>query len=78
MPIPLFPPITPKYVLSFQFSSWYPQFSQISIKSTIIRPLGKEFCEYLHSDSVFVPEGSEDLFVAFLSIATSTYIYQAF
>lgn len=57
----LFPPQTPAYILAFQFSSWYPTFSDASIKSTIIRPLSGEFKEYLESDSVFVPVGSEDV-----------------
>src|SRR5580698_2858713 len=59
----LFPDITPDYILSFQFSSWYPKFARISVKSTIIKPLSEEFRLYLDSDSVFVPEGSEDLSV---------------
>ncbi|RDB17939.1 hypothetical protein Hypma_000901 [Hypsizygus marmoreus] len=57
----LFPPQTPSYILSFQFSSWYPHFSSRSIKSTIIRPLSREFHAYLDADGVFVPEGSEDI-----------------
>ncbi|KAF5382611.1 hypothetical protein D9615_002969 [Tricholomella constricta] len=57
----LFPPQTPSYILSFQFSSWYPHFSDLSIKSTIIRPLSQEFRDYLEADGVFVPEGSEDV-----------------
>ncbi|KDQ62388.1 hypothetical protein JAAARDRAFT_458771 [Jaapia argillacea MUCL 33604] len=59
-PPTLFPALTRESVLSFQFSSWYPQFSRISVKSTIIRPLSKEFQDYLHSDGVFIPEGSEN------------------
>ncbi|KAG2065571.1 D123-domain-containing protein [Suillus decipiens] len=56
-----FPVQTPDYILSFQFSSWYLIFSSISIKSTIIRPLDQAFKEYLDSDGIFVPEGSENL-----------------
>jgi len=59
----LFPIQTPSYILAFQFSSWYPKFSNQSIKSTIVRPLSQEFIDYLNSESVFVPEGSEDLLV---------------
>jgi len=59
----LFPVLTPEYILSFQFSSWFPKFSHRSIQSTTIRPLSKEFCEYLNSDGVVVPEGSENLLV---------------
>lgn len=59
----LFPEQTPAYILSFQFSSWYPTFSDVSIKSTIIRPLSGEFREYLESESVFVPVGSENVYV---------------
>ncbi|TFY74924.1 hypothetical protein EWM64_g9087 [Hericium alpestre] len=56
-----FPPLTRKDVMSFQFSAWYPIFSSISIKSTIIRPLSIEFRSYLDAESVFLPEGSEDV-----------------
>jgi hypothetical protein len=59
----LFPTLTPSYILAFQFSSWYPQFSNLSIKSTIIKPLTQQFCDYLDADRVFVPEGSEDVSV---------------
>ena len=56
----LFPPQTPSYILSFQFSSWYPTFADVSIKSTVIRPLSSEFKQYLESESVFVPSESEN------------------
>lgn len=65
----LFPTLTPEYILSFQFSSWFPKFSNYSMQSTIIRPLSDEFCEYLASDGVVVPDGSEDLFVWFFVVA---------
>jgi hypothetical protein len=58
-----FPPLLPEHVLAFQFSSWYPAFSDLTIKSKIIRPLPAEFHKYLNEDSVFVPEGSENLSV---------------
>ncbi|RDX49928.1 D123-domain-containing protein [Lentinus brumalis] len=57
---PLFPVYSPDAVLAFQFSSWYPSFSNHSIKSTVVRPLSSAFREYLDSDGVFVPEGAED------------------
>ncbi|KAG7088486.1 hypothetical protein E1B28_012474 [Marasmius oreades] len=47
------------YILDFQFSSWYPKFRHISIKSTIIKPLTQDFCNYLNADGIFVPKGSE-------------------
>ncbi|KAJ7175812.1 D123-domain-containing protein [Mycena filopes] len=56
-----FPELSSSDVLKFQFSSWYPIFSSISIKSTILRPLPQDFVDYLHSDGVYVPEGSDDL-----------------
>ncbi|KAI6151591.1 D123-domain-containing protein [Pisolithus tinctorius] len=59
----IFPPLTPDYILAFQFSNWYPSFIRASPKSTIIRPLGKDFKHYLESDSIFVPDGSEDVVV---------------
>ena len=60
----LFPPIDHSYILSFQFSSWYPVFSDLSIKSKYIRPLSQSFRDYLDSDGVFMPGGSEDMFVS--------------
>ena len=53
------PPLSKSDVLEFQFSSWYPTFAHISIKSKII-PLGDrpEFVRYLLSDGVVVPKGS--------------------
>jgi hypothetical protein len=59
----LFPPITTEALLAFQFSSWYPRFSHITIKSTTIKPLSDSFTEYLLSDGVFVPIGSENVLV---------------
>ncbi|KAG6811627.1 hypothetical protein H0H92_006496 [Tricholoma furcatifolium] len=56
----IFPPQTTAFILSFQLSSWYPHFSALTFKSTIIRPLSQEFRDYLDSDGVFVPEGSEN------------------
>lgn len=63
----LYPPQTSEYILSFQFSSWYPRFATKSVKSTIIRPLDAAFRDYLDSDGVFVPEGSDDVFVRQIS-----------
>ncbi|KAG9315670.1 putative cytoplasmic protein [Chiua virens] len=57
----VFPQVHPSYILAFQFSSWFPSFASISIRSTIIRPLDQSFKTYLESDGVFVPEGSEDV-----------------
>lgn len=59
-----FPPLTRAHVLLFQFSSWYPVFRAHSIKSTVIRPLPPDFVNYLHSDGILVPEGSEDSLVS--------------
>ncbi|KAF8133914.1 D123-domain-containing protein [Boletus edulis] len=56
----MFPQFNASYILAFQFSSWFPSFSSMSIRSTIIRPLDQSFKSYLESDGVFVPEGSED------------------
>ncbi|KAN0087681.1 D123 domain containing protein [Tylopilus felleus] len=57
----MFPQPNASYILAFQFSSWFPSFSSISIRSTIIKPLDPSFKSYLESDGVFVPEGSEDV-----------------
>ncbi|KAG8214703.1 hypothetical protein J3R82DRAFT_9788 [Butyriboletus roseoflavus] len=62
----VFPRFNSSYILAFQFSSWFPSFSSMSIRSTIIRPLDQSFKCYLESDRVLVPEGSEDMLVCFL------------
>lgn len=59
----LFPPLTTSYILSFQFSSWYPKFASKTLKSTIVSPLGDEFKDYLEQDGVMVPEGADDVCV---------------
>ena len=56
----VFPPLTRADVLACQCSSWYPTFDRITIKTKIVKPLSAEFLEYLESDSVSIPEGSED------------------
>ncbi|KAJ2664297.1 hypothetical protein IW148_002121 [Coemansia sp. RSA 1199] len=51
----LFAPLTQSEVDNCAFSSWYPNFSRVTFKSEIIRPLDPEFIKYLLSDGVFVP-----------------------
>ncbi|KAI6109635.1 D123-domain-containing protein [Pisolithus sp. B1] len=51
------------YILAFQFTNWYPSFTRVSPESAAIRPLGKDFKHLLEPDSIFVPEGSEDVLV---------------
>jgi hypothetical protein len=63
LPTELFPATTPQNLLAFQFSAWYPKFASTTMRSKIISPLLPAFLEYLHSDGVFVPEGSENLLV---------------
>jgi hypothetical protein len=63
MPKPIFPPTSKEYVLSFQFSAWYPSFAKHSIKSTILRPLPSDFTEYLKAEGVFIPEGADNALV---------------
>ncbi|KAG8906631.1 hypothetical protein FRB99_006419 [Tulasnella sp. 403] len=60
-PPALFPPSTRSNIISFQTSSWYETFSAVTIKSVIIRPLSDEFREFLQSDGVTIPDGSEDV-----------------
>ena len=59
------PSPTTEEVLSCQFSSWYDTFrnleqkrSNVTIKSTVIRPLPCDFLEYLQSDGVRLPLGA--------------------
>lgn len=56
------PTLTRKDVIAFQFSSWYPNYSSLSIKSTVVR-LDDDFRSYLEADGVYVPIGSEDVYV---------------
>ncbi|KAG9057505.1 hypothetical protein FS842_006286 [Serendipita sp. 407] len=58
--IPVFPELTIQDIFNCQISSWYPKFSNISMKTTIIRPLPAAFREYLQADGVFPPIGSND------------------
>ncbi|KAF9435279.1 hypothetical protein BGZ76_006576 [Entomortierella beljakovae] len=54
-PVPLeFPPLTHKQLENCAFSSWYPNFRSITIKSKIIA-LPEEFINYLNADGVFIP-----------------------
>ena len=57
---PLFPTLSRQSVLDCQFSSWYPAFERHTIRARIIRPLPKSFTDFLASDGIQVPEGSED------------------
>ncbi len=58
-----FPTLSCLDILKFQFSSWYPEFKRVTMKSTVIRPLSVEFKDYLLADGIYVPEGSEDVCV---------------
>ncbi|KAJ2162451.1 hypothetical protein GGF46_000692 [Coemansia sp. RSA 552] len=51
----LFEPVTREEAENCVFSSWYPRFSSVTFKSEIIRPLSKEFVDYLLADGVYVP-----------------------
>jgi len=55
---PLFPPMSREQMLEFQCSSWYPKFAGVAIQSTIIRPLGDDFKDYMNADGVYIPQGS--------------------
>lgn len=50
----VFPPLTHQRLENCAFSSWYPNFRSVSIKSKII-PLPEEFVSYLNADGVFIP-----------------------
>ena len=70
----IFPKITANYILAFQFSSWFPSFSSMSIRSTIVS-LDRSFKSYLESDGVFIPDGSEDVLVCFPESPMVSLIY---
>lgn len=57
----VFPILTHDDVLAFQFSFWYPRFNKISIKSTVIRPLGDMFRRYMLSNGVHLPDSLENV-----------------
>ncbi|KAH7885045.1 hypothetical protein F5I97DRAFT_1810973, partial [Phlebopus sp. FC_14] len=65
------PLLTPSYILTFQFLSWCPSFANVSPRSTIIRPLDEPFKDYLESDGILVPDGSDDVSVNLLSKTTA-------
>ncbi|KAG0365193.1 D123-domain-containing protein [Gamsiella multidivaricata] len=50
----VFPLLTHQRLENCAFSSWYPSFRGITIKSKII-PLPEDFIEYLNADGVFIP-----------------------
>lgn len=47
-----------KHVLNCQFSSWYPLFKNVTLRSKII-PLQPEFIDYLNQDGIVLPSGSD-------------------
>ncbi|KAJ1966034.1 hypothetical protein GGI12_000352 [Dipsacomyces acuminosporus] len=51
-----FPALQPQDVLNCIFSSWYPQFRQVTFKSEIITPLDRPFIDYLLSDGIVLPD----------------------
>ncbi|KAI0215240.1 cell division cycle 123 [Lamellibrachia satsuma] len=50
-----------QHVLNCQFSSWYNQFKETTIKSHII-DLPQEFIDYLHADGLVLPDSCEETF----------------
>lgn len=53
-------PVEPKDVLDCQFSEWYSKFSEHTWPSIIIKPLAKEFLDYLNSDGIKIPHGYDN------------------
>ncbi|KAF9574529.1 hypothetical protein BGW38_008311, partial [Lunasporangiospora selenospora] len=49
-----FPPLTHQRLENCAFSSWYPKFRSVTIKSKTI-PLPEEFIHYLNADGIFIP-----------------------
>ncbi|KAJ2785990.1 hypothetical protein H4R18_000205 [Coemansia javaensis] len=52
----LFEPLSHEEILNCAFSSWYPRFRRVTIKSEIIKPLERDFVDYLLADGVVLPE----------------------
>ncbi|KAJ3282693.1 hypothetical protein HK104_010770 [Borealophlyctis nickersoniae] len=50
-----FPPLSVRAIQNCAFSSWYPKFSSVSLKSIVISPLPEDFIDYLNADGVFLP-----------------------
>ncbi|GAO49688.1 hypothetical protein G7K_3834-t1 [Saitoella complicata NRRL Y-17804] len=63
-----FPPVTGAHVLNCSFSSWYSLYKPLTPKSRVIKPLPKEFLQYLDADGIHLP-GREDTHIEELSDA---------
>ncbi|ORY39354.1 D123-domain-containing protein [Rhizoclosmatium globosum] len=55
-----FPPLTVDHVMNCSFSSWYPKFRRVTLKSEIIA-IPPEFIAYLNEDGVFLPLDSNGM-----------------
>lgn len=53
-----FPPLLKSHVDNCQFSSWYTEYRSIIPKAALIRPIPKEFCDYLAEDGIVLPPDS--------------------
>jgi len=62
-PLPLFPPLTRAQVDGARTSAWHELFHDVTADAHIIdlQELGERdaFLEWIESDSIFLPEGSE-------------------
>ncbi|KAK6454871.1 D123-domain-containing protein [Scheffersomyces xylosifermentans] len=47
--------VSPEEILACSYSKWYPHLKDHTVDSEVIRPLPKEFLEYLASDSIKLP-----------------------
>lgn len=71
----VFPPLTHQCLENCSFSSWYPAFRSLSIKSKII-PLSDDFVSYLNADKVFIP-GQRFDFLILLGIMKLVFLFSA-
>lgn len=53
-----FPPVTKQHILHCSVGSWYPKFRNVTPKTRII-PLTQAFMNYLHADSIILPDDDD-------------------
>ncbi|KAJ2765475.1 hypothetical protein IWQ57_004764, partial [Coemansia nantahalensis] len=51
----LFAPLTQEDVRNCSFSSWYPRLRSVTFKSAVIKPLERDFVDFLLADGIYIP-----------------------
>ncbi|KAJ2713436.1 hypothetical protein H4R19_002258 [Coemansia spiralis] len=58
----LFAPLTQDEVRNCAFSSWYPRLRRATFESSIIKPLERDFVDYLLADGLYVPDAAAKVY----------------